>query len=283
MKAIWKGNLKISLVTIPVKMYTATSRKSKPSFNQLHAECKSRIRQQLYCPQCERVVARDELVKGYEYGKDMFVVVTDEDFEKAQQESTDAIEIMKFVDREQIDPIYYADSHYLAPDGKMGLEAFALFHQGMITTNKSAMAKVVIRNKEHLISIQPHNGLLAMYNLHYQDEIQDVSRIDESEQLSKLKPDKDGLDMTKTLIGNLSGEFRPEDYVDEYSKVLMEIIKAKVEGEEIEIAPKEEKHKVINLMEALEQSVKKTEETPKKKMSTAGKRAQRKEKKRKNA
>lgn len=146
MKTIWKGHLKVSLVSIPIKMYNATTRGKSIRFHMLHDKCNSRIRQENVCPQCERQVSNDEIVKGYEYGKDMYVVVSEEEIQKAQKERTDAIEIVKFVDSDQVPPIYFYDSHFLVPDGKTGSESFAVFHKAMVDTGKIGLAKVVLRD-----------------------------------------------------------------------------------------------------------------------------------------
>jgi DNA end-binding protein Ku len=279
MRTVWKGYLKVSLVTIPIKMYNAISTRNKIRFHLLHQECNSRIKQQNYCPNCARVVENSELVRGYEYGKDMYVLVTDDEIEQARKESTDSVEVLKFVEADQIQPIYYANSHYLVPDGKIGIEAFALFHRAMTATNKAALAKVVIRNREQLLSIRPYNGALIAYTLHYPAEIQDIKAIQEGQAIERYEVDKNGLAMSKTIIENLTGDFVPSELVDEYSDVLMGIIKAKAEGEEITVEAAPERAKVINLMEALEESVRKTQQTPKKEMAAAGKRTRKTEKK----
>ena len=154
MRAIWKGYIKFSLVSIPIKMYTATSRRTI-SFELLHKDCGTKIKQERLCPRCDQFLSNEELVRGYKSGKDLYIVVTDEDVEKAQKESTDAIEIMKFVDDGGIHPIYYTDSHYLVPDGKAGAEAFALLHRALIDLQNSAVAKVVMRNRDSLLAIRP--------------------------------------------------------------------------------------------------------------------------------
>ena len=279
MRTVWKGYLKVSLVTIPIKMYNAITTRSKIRFHLLHQECNSRIKQQNYCPSCGRVVDNSELVRGYEYGKDMYVLMTDEEIEQARKERTDSVEVLKFVEADRIQPIYYSNSHYLVPDGKIGLEAFALFHRAMEDTNKAALAKVVIRNKEQLLTIRPYNGALIAYTLHYHSEIQDITAIQEGQAVERYEVDQKGLAMSKTIIENLTGDFSPSEIVDEYSDFLMGIIKAKAEGEKIAVEPAPERAKVINLMEALEESVRKTQQPPRKEMAAAGKRTGKTEKK----
>jgi DNA end-binding protein Ku len=270
MRTIWKGYLKISLVTIPVKMYNATTKRRPIQFNQLHEACNTRIQEKKYCPKCDKTLSNDEIVKGYRYGKDAYVIMEDEDFQKAQMEGSDAIDVFKFVGHDAISPIFYVNAHYLVPDGKAGLETFALFRKGMEDEKKNAMGKIVMRNRESLLTIGPYDGTLIAYTLHYGEEILDHRKILDPEEVEDVKVDKKSLDMAKNIIENLSGDFTPEAHEDEYTKTLREIIEAKVQGEEIEIGPREEEGKVINLMEALKQSVKETEGAPKKEMAKAG-------------
>jgi DNA end-binding protein Ku len=279
MRTIWKGYIKFSLVSIPVKMYTATSRRII-SFDLLHKDCGTKIKQERLCPHCDKVLSNDELVRGYKYGKDMYVIVTDEDIEAAQKESTDAIEIMQFVDDKGIHPIYYTDSHYLVPDGKAGAEAFALLHKALLDLKKTAVAKVVMRNREYLYAIKPYNGTLIAFTLHFPEEIIAVDKVEEAEDLQKIQVDEKNLNLAKTLVENLSGDFIPEDYQDDYSQTLLKIIQAKAEGEEYHVEARVEGEKVINLMEALQRSVEQAtgkKAPPKKGMARAGQRGKAKE------
>jgi DNA end-binding protein Ku len=286
MRTIWKGYIKFSLVSIPVKMYKATTPRAI-SFDLLHKDCGTRIKQERICPLCNKVLTNDELVRGYKYGKDMYVIVTDAEIEAAQKESTDAIEIMQFADDQVIHPIYYTDSHYLVPDGKAGTEAFALLHRALLDLKKSAVAKVVMRNHEYLYAIKPYNGTLIAFTLHFPEEIIAVDKVDEAAELQKIQVDEKNLNLAKTLVENLSSDFLPEAYQDDYSQTLLQIIKAKAEGEEYRVEARAETEKVINLMEALQKSVEESggeKVLPRKGMATAGKRdePQAAEKKRKS-
>jgi DNA end-binding protein Ku len=284
MRAIWKGYLKCSLVTIPVKMYHAISR-TIPQFHFYHEACGSRIRQENVCPVCHRALEDEEIVRGYQYGKDLHVVITDQDLQQAQKESTDTIEVLKFVDDRQIHPIYYTDAHYLAPDGQAGAEAFAVFHQAMAATHKSAVARVVMRHREYLYNIRPYNGAFVAFTLHYPEEIRSVKEVEDSGDFKGIQLREDNLEMAKTIIQHLSGDFVPAEYQDEYTRTLLEIIRAKAEGKELKVEPRVEREKVINLMEALKRSVEVTESGPglKKEMARAGRREKRAEPKRKPA
>lgn len=272
MKAVWKGYLKCSLVTIPIKMYNAIA-KSSLQFHLYHQECGSPIRQEQVCPVHQRRLANDEVVRGYQYGKDLHVVVSDEDLRRAQQESSDTIEVLKFVDARQIDPIYYTEAHYLAPDGQAGAEAFALFLRAMEETEKTALARVVMHNREHLFNIRPYHGVFAAFTLHYPEEIKSVQEIEEAGWAAKVPVDAGNLQMARAIVAHLSGDFAPEQYRDEYSRTLLELIKAKAEGKELKAEPQVERRQVIDLMEALKRSVAETTHAPapgKKKLARAG-------------
>jgi DNA end-binding protein Ku len=271
MRPIWKGYLKCSLVTIPIKMFAATIKRPL-EFHLYHKACGSRIHQENVCPVCAKTLNPDEIVKGYQYGKDLHVTLTEEDFQKARKESTDFIEILKFVDAAQINPIYYADASYLAPDGAAGAEAFAVFLQAMAETGKTAVARAVMRNREYLYNLRPYQGAFIAFTLHYPQEIRDAAEIVESAAADQVKVSDANLEMAKTIIGHLSGDFVPADYRDEHTEVLLEIIRAKAEGQEIAVEPRVERAKVVNLMEALKESVAATEggAAPKKDMARAG-------------
>jgi DNA end-binding protein Ku len=284
MRAIWKGYLKCSLVTIPIKMFSATTKRPL-QFHLYHKACGSRIQQETVCPVCGKTLSPEEIVKGYQYGKDLHVVLTEEDFQKAQKESTETIDILKFVEADQINPIYYTEAYYLAPDGAAGAEAFAIFQRAMAETGKTALARAVMRNREYLYNIRPDNGAFIAFTMHYPQEIRPLAEIEATEEIKKIKVSGDNLEMAKTIIGHLSGDFVPEDYRDEYRETLLAIIRAKAEGKEVTAEPKVEREKVISLMEALKKSVTATAGggAPKKKMARAGGQAGGKLKKRQQA
>jgi len=281
MRAIWKGYLKCSLVTIPIKMFTATTRRPL-QFHLYHKACGSRIQQQNICPVCGQTLGSEDIVKGYQYGKDLHVVLTDADFAQAQKESTDTINILKFVDAGQISPIYFTDAYYLAPDGAAGAEAFAVVHRAMAETGKTAVARAVMRQREYLYNLRPHSGVFVAYAMHYPQEIRDVTEAEATGEVQSAAVNAANLEMARTIITHLSGDFVPADYHDEYTETLEAIIRAKAEGQEVTVEPKVEREKVINLMDALKKSVAATAAAPKKDMARAGERAA-KEKKRQQA
>jgi len=248
----WKGFLKVSLVTIPVKVFPATESADTISFNQLHAECQTRIQQKRWCPHCEREVPNSELAKGYEFEKGRYVVIGDEDIEKVRVESTRVINLVQFADDSEIDPIYVDRAYYLAPDGPMAGEAFAVMRDGM--AGKAGIGKVALYGREYLVAIRPQKKGLVMYTLHHDAEIRSIDQIDELNSLpSKVKPDE--MKLAKQVIATFDAELNLKDYKDEYKAGLRKIIDAKIAGEEIVVPEVEEPARVVDLMEALKRSL----------------------------
>ena len=248
----WKGFLKVSLVNIPVKVFPATESADAISFNQLHADCQTRIQQKRWCPHCEREVPNTELVKGYEFEKGRYVVMSEEDIQKVRVESTRVINLVQFADDSQIDPIYVDRAYYLAPDGPMAAEAFAVMREGM--AGKAGIGKMALYGREYLVAIRPQKKGLVMYTLHHDAEIRSIDQIDELGSLpAKVKPAE--MKLAKQVIASFESELNLKDYKDEYKEGLRKIIDAKIAGEEI-VAPEiQEPPKVVDLMEALRRSL----------------------------
>ena len=248
----WKGFLKISLVNIPVRVFPATDSAATISFNQLHAECQTRIQQKRWCPHCEREVPNTELVKGYEFEKGRYVVVGDEDIQKVRVESTRVIDLAQFTDETSIDPIYVDRAYYLAPDGAMGAEAFAVMREGM--AGKAGIGKVALYGREYLVAVRPQKKGLVMYTLHHDAEIRGIDQIEELNSVpSKVKPEE--MKLAKQVIATFDAELNLKEYKDEYKDGLRKIIDAKIAGEDI-VAPEiQEPPKVVDLMEALRRSL----------------------------
>jgi DNA end-binding protein Ku len=248
----WKGYLKVSLVNIPVKVFPATESAASLSFNQLHAECQTRIQQKRWCPQCEREVPNTELVKGYEFEKGRYVVVDDEDIEKVRVESTRVIDLVQFADETDIDPIYVDRAYYLAPDGPMAAESFAVMREGM--AGKAGIGKVALYGREYLVAVKPQKKGLVMYTLHHDAEIRSIDQIEELNSVpTKVKPEE--MKLAKQVIATFDGDLDLKDYKDEYKEGLRKIIDAKIAGEEIVSPEIQEPPKVVDLMEALRRSL----------------------------
>lgn len=248
----WKGFLKVSLVNIPVKVYPATESSATISFNQLHAECQTRINQKKWCAKCDREVTSAEVVKGYEFEKGRWVVVADEDIAKVRTESTKVINLVQFAGADDIDPMYVDRAYYLVPDGAMAGDAYAVMRDGM--QGKVGVGKVAIHGREYLVAVKPHKQGLVMYTLHHAAEIRTIDQIDELREVrGKVGPAE--MKLAKQVIASFEGPLDLADYKDEYQEGLQKIIDAKIAGEEV-VAPEEEAPpKVVDLMEALRRSL----------------------------
>jgi DNA end-binding protein Ku len=248
----WKGYLKISLVTIPIKVFPATDAGATLSFNQLHAECQTRIQQKRWCPHCEREVPNTDIVKGYEFEKGRYVVMEDEDIEKVRVDSTRVINLEKFTSDSAIDPIYLERPYYLAPDGPVASEAFAVVREGM--EGMAGIGKVALYGREYLVKVQPRERGLIMYTLRHAEEIRAMDGIDELGQMpAKVKADE--VKLARQVMSTFEGELDFKAYRDEYQDGLRQIINAKVEGREVVAPEVEAPPKVVNLMDALRRSL----------------------------
>jgi len=248
----WKGYLKISLVNIPVRVFPATDSAATISFNQLHRECQTRIQQKRWCPRCEVEVPTSDLVKGYEFEKGRYVVVDEDDLARVRTESTRVINLVQFTEAKAIDPIYLERAYYLAPDGAVAAEAFAVMREGM--QGKAGVGKVALYGREYLVAIQPRGKGMVMHTLRHAREIRSMDAIDElSDVTAKAKPEE--MKLARQVIQNFEGELDMSEYRDEYQEELKRIIDAKIAGEEIVEKEEEAPPKVVNLMEALRKSL----------------------------
>jgi DNA end-binding protein Ku len=259
-RATWKGYLKISLVNIPVRVFPATDAAATISFNQLHNVCRSRIQQKRWCPTCEVEVPNTDLVKGYEFEKGKYVVLEEDDLAKVRPESTRVINVVQFADAKLIDPVYVERPYYLAPDGNVAAEAFAVMREGM--AGKAAVGKVSLYGREYLVAIQPRENGLVMYTLRHASEVRAMAAIDELKQVpARIKPDE--VKLAKQVISNFETGGDLTQYKDDYQLELRRIIEAKIAGEDIVATEEEAPPKVVNLMEALRQSLDRVSETKK--------------------
>jgi len=250
--SIGSGTISFGLVSIPIRMYTAAS-SAGVSFNLLHAKCGSRIRQQTFCPVDKEVVDRTALVKGYEVQKDEYVRFTDEELKALEGETSRVIEIAEFVPLAKVDPIYFEKTYYLGPD-KGGEKAYRLLADAMAKSNRVALAKFVMRGKESLVLVRAAQNGLMLHTMYFADEIRDFSEVDKGEN-AKLKPGE--MELAQRLVNELASEkFEPEKYGDEYRGRVLEAVEAKVEGKQVtSLAPQAQRAQVIDLMDALKQSL----------------------------
>jgi len=256
-RSIGSGAISFGLVSIPVKLYVAASSEA-PSFNLLHAECGSRIRQQRFCPSCNKVVERDDLVRGYEFAKDQYVRVSDDELKALEGEASEAIEISEFVPLAKVDPVYFEKSYYLGPD-KGGEKAYRLLADTMTQVGKVALAKFVLRGKENLVIVRSAQKGLMMHTMYFADEVRSFDEIPKGES-AKITSAESGLAVR--LVEELSNdEFEPQKYEDEYAQRVLELVNKKAEGQEITLAqPPQQRGQVIDLMAALKGSLGKARE-----------------------
>jgi DNA end-binding protein Ku len=263
-RAIWSGAISFGLVNIPVKLYSAVSRKTV-RFHQIDAESGQRIRQQRVNPESGDEVPYEQIVKGYEISPDRYVTITPEELEALEPQKTRTIDIEEFVDLEQIDPIYYDHPYYLAPDKGAG-KAYRLLLEAMEQADKVAIARVVIRSKENLVALRSYDGAITMETMLFPDEVVPPDSIEELASVDgNVKTSKRELDMAKQLIESLSGDFDAERYRDEYRERVLDLIERKAAGETITVeAPEPERKEVPDLMAALEASIEASKSPPKK-------------------
>ena len=265
-RATWKGYLKISLVNIPVKVFPATEASATISFNQLHEACRTRIQQKKWCPQCNREVPNSEIVKGYEFEKGQYVILSEEDIDKVRPESTRVIDLVQFADASSIDPMYVERTYYLAPDGGVASDAFAVMREGM--KGKVGVGKLALYGREYLVAVRPYERGIVMHTLHHAAEMRSIETVEELISVpSKVKPEE--IKLAKQVIGTFEGPLNLADYKDEYREGLQRIIDKKIAGEEIVAPQVEAPPKVVNLMDALKKSLDSVSSTKKKSAKVA--------------
>ena len=250
--SIGSGNISFGLVSIPIRMFTAASSESV-SFNQLHPKCGGRVKQQLICPTCNEVVERSSLVKGYEFAKDQYVQFTEDELKALEGEASRMIDIAEFVPLADVDPIYFEKTYYLGPD-KGGEKAYRLLADAMKTGGRVAVAKFVMRGKENIVLIRAAQNGLMLHTMYFADEIRDFGEVDKGDD-AKLKPGES--ELAQRLVNELSSDaFKPEKYADDYRGRVLAAAEQKVEGKEVtSLAPQAQRTQVIDLMEALKQSL----------------------------
>lgn len=256
-RSMWKGAIQFGLVTIPVKLYTATESEYAIRFNMLHETDLSRIQMKVWCPEDDKVISRGETVKGYEYAPDQYVVISDEDLEKVPLKTVRSIEIEQFAPRDaatEEHAKFTKQSYYIEPD-KIGRKAFYLLRQVLEERGLTAICKVVIRDREALASLDPFEGTMLLTTLHWPDEIRSTRDLDLPAEEFEFKPAE--LKMAEQLVETMTEAFDPSKYKDEYREALLKVIEAKVAGVEIATPePAEESANLVDLMKLLEASVK---------------------------
>lgn len=255
MHTVWKGSISFGLVNIPVRMFTATEERDI-RFRQLHKECHTPIKYAKMCPHCQREIDASEIVRGYEYEKGRFVIIDDSDLEAITPETRRAIEILDFVDLKDIDPVYFDKSYFLSPQ-ETGDKAYALLRAAMEQTGKIAVAQVTMRNRQSLAVVRLYEHCIMLETIFYPDEVRSVQHVPALPEADIPLADNE-LTMATELINNMTVPFDPGKYTDEYRSELQAMIKKKLEGQEIATAPSVPRTNVIDLMQALKESLEAT-------------------------
>ncbi len=267
--SVWKGYLSFGLLSIPIRLFTA-ARGERISLNQLHEVCHSRIKMPLFCPTCDRKVERSEIIKGYEYEKDQYVLFNDEDLDKIEPESARAMEILEFVKVDEIDPLYYDASYYLTPEDD-GKKAYSLLLKAMEDSGYAAIAKVTMHQREHIVVIRPRAEGMTLHTMFYQSEIREVAEFNHQD---KVEPKEQEKKLATQLIESLAAPFEPAKYRDEYQESMRALIAAKQKGQEVTGTIHSVRAPVIDLMDALRKSINAkpaaTKKPPVRSISSAG-------------
>ncbi len=263
MRAIWKGHIRFSLVTIPIRMYSAIVSGSTISFRQLHKEDNGRIGYQKVCKVCEENVTASDIVKGYEYEPDQYVIVENDDLQKIKLKSTKVIDIEAFVDEEEVNPALFDTPYFAGPDGEVATKAYSLLRQTLKDSGKLGIGKVVLRDKENIVLIAPEGPGLMMYKLRYPKELRNIEQVPNVE---SIDADEAQLKLAATLVDSMAKPFADLELEDKYKQAVMDIVEAKIEGKEIVVSPEEETP-VVDIMTALQESIDlaKTQKKPLKK------------------
>jgi DNA end-binding protein Ku len=247
---VWKGHLTFGLISIPIRLHSA-ARSERISFNQLHKECHTRLRQPLFCPTCNRMVERAEIVKGYEHEKEQYVLFNEDDLEKIAPPSARTMEILEFVRREEVDPLHFDASYFAVPE-EAGRKAYHLLMKAMEESGFAAVAKLSMHQREYTVVIRPRAGGLTLHTMFYVSEIRQVAEYGGTEPVEIKEPEKK---LALQLIESLAAPFEPQKYRDEYQERVRAMLDAKLKGQEVAASPQPQLAPVIDLMEALKKSL----------------------------
>ena len=284
-RAIWKGHLRVSLISIPVAVHNAVSAQERISFNQLHKGCNLRLKQQMICPKHGNV-ERTDIVKGYEYDKDQYLLIDEEDLERLKQATSKTIEITQFISENELDPMYLDAPYYVLPDGPIGEQAYRVMREALAKTHKVGIGQFVMGQRTHVVALQAHDRGFLMTTLRAADE---VRRPEEYfSDIANGEVPKSELKLATDLIGNFTEPLDTSEFKDRYQEGLKELISAKLAGKEPQIVEQPEVDRTLNFMKALEESLKAakkraTASTKKKPMAKSLKTAAAAQKKRKKA
>jgi DNA end-binding protein Ku len=252
LRPLWKGHLRFSLVTVPVRVYPATNAAATIRFHQLHRKCHTRIQYKKWCPHCEREVSNDEIIKGHEFERGQFVALEEKEIASVRPESTRVIDLKMFSTADAIDPMLRDEPYYLAPDGKVAAESFAVLREAL--ESKAGIGTVAMHGRERLVAVEPHNSVLVMFTLRHQNEIRRPDAIEGLDAIPRrVKPEE--VTLARKVIGEAETSIDFSKYPDTYEEALRKMIAAKIRGEKVITAKEEAPPKVVNLMDALRKSL----------------------------
>jgi DNA end-binding protein Ku len=263
LRSIWKGHLRFSLVTIPIRVYNAVDTAESIHFNQIHRDDNGRVGYDKRCKKCNEILEMSDIVKGYEYEPDMYVIFEKEDLDKLKLKSTKVIDIEGFVDAEEVDPALYEAPYYLGPDGDVAGKTYSLLSAALKDSGKFGVGKLVLRDREDIVLVAPKAEGLVIYRLRYPKEIRKIGDVPLVE---KHTTNKEELKLAKNLIDSMTTSLSKLTLENKYNEAVREMIEAKIAGEEI-VAIEEKEPEVVDIMTALKQSIEKTKKKPMEKVS----------------
>ena len=267
MRSIWKGHIRFSLVTIPIRVYNAIDSTQAIRFNQLHKEDNGPVGYDKKCKVCEKTLTNDEIVKGYQYEPDQYVIVEKDDIDKIKLKTTKIIEIQGFVDKAEVNPTMYDAAYYLGPDGDVSAKPYALLREALTQTGKLAVGKVVLRDREDVVAIAPQDDGLVAYKLHYASEVRDIKNVP---QLDKVHgADESAMGLARSLVDTMATTFSQIDATDRYASALRDFIQSKIEGKEI-VVSEEKETPTVDIMTALKESIEQAKAQRKKMVKATG-------------
>ncbi len=255
MRSVWKGHIRFSLVTIPIQVFNAVERKGNISFKQIHAEDNGAVGYKKYCKTCDSTLGKDDIVKGYEYQPDQFVIISKDELSNIKLKSTRAIDIEAFVDLDEVSPSRYEAVYYIGPEGDVAKGTFSLFCETLKKSKKAGIGRIILRDREDvvLITVPPNKPGLIMYKLRYDYEIRDIEGVPDIKDIQEA--DEAQLKLAMQLVDSLSMKFEDVDFTDRYKDALQELVEQKVAGKEIISIDVEDDKPVIDIMSALKKSI----------------------------
>jgi len=254
MRSVWKGHIRFSLVTIPVQIFNAVETKGNISFKQLHEEDNGAIGYRKYCKSCDKVVSSSDIVKGFEYEPDTFAVFSSEELKSVKLKSTRSIDIEAFVNQNELHPSKIENVYYVGPEGEIAKKTFSLLCQTLKETGKAGIGRIILRDREDVVMITPHEHALIMYKLRFPYELRDISKVPDTGKMEE--PDKAQIKLAKQLVETLTTTFDKIDFEDRYRDALMELVDQKIAGKEVvNLDQVEEEKPVVDIMDALKKSI----------------------------